>query len=288
MEVSLDLWYLFPLSVLIATTAMSSGIGGAVFFSPLFMLALKLEPKIAIGSALITELFGFTSGLVAYLNAKLIDFRLALNLLIFSVPAAALGTYYADLVPSQVLKGVFATGLLFIGYQLFSSWRKEERIRKEADHKKEFERQYERELTDASGNVYHYTVCNKPMGRLFAAIGGMFVGMISVGLAELQEYHLVARCKVPTPVAIATSIFVVVITVLVASMGHFYEFAIEGGAVLNEVLNVVVFTVPGVILGAQLGPKIQKMVPEDTIKVGVSGLFILIGIFMFFTLISQV
>jgi uncharacterized membrane protein YfcA len=90
-------------------------------------MALKLEPQIAIGSALITELFGFSSGLVAYLKARLIDFKLATNILIFSVPAAIIGTLFGDLVPDIVLKSIFASGLLFIGIQLFTSWRKEER-----------------------------------------------------------------------------------------------------------------------------------------------------------------
>ena len=67
-------------------------------------MVLKLEPQIAIGSALITELFGFSSGLVAYLKAKLIDFKLVLNILMFSVPAAIIGTIYADLIPDIVLK----------------------------------------------------------------------------------------------------------------------------------------------------------------------------------------
>ncbi len=122
------------------------------------------------------------------------------------------------------------------------------------------------------------------MGRSFAAIGGAFVGMISVGLAELQEYHLVARCKVPTPVAVATSIFVVVITVLVASVGHFYAFAKEGGEVLNQVVSIVIFTGPGVIIGGQIGPKLQKIIPEDKMKVGISFAFLIIGIFMLYTI----
>ncbi len=285
MEISFELWYLFPVSILIATIAMSSGIGGAVFFSPLFMLALKLEPQIAIGSALITELFGFSSGLIAYYKAKLIDFKLALNLLLFSVPAAIIGTIYADLFPDIVLKSIFATGLIFIGTQLFTSWRKEEREKHEKFNIKEFESNYESELTDSKGRVFRYTVCNKNMGRLFAGIGGAFVGMISVGLAELQEYHLVARCKVPTPVAVATSIFVVVVTVLVASAGHFYEFAKEGGEVLNQVINVVIFTIPGVIVGGQIGPALQKVLPEDMMKVSISVMFFIIGIFMFVTIV---
>ncbi|MDF1570606.1 MAG: sulfite exporter TauE/SafE family protein [Bacteroidales bacterium] len=285
MEISFELWYLFPASILIATIAMSSGIGGAVFFSPLFMLALRLEPQIAIGSALITELFGFSSGLIAYYKAKLIDYKLAVSILLFSVPAAIIGSIFADVFPDIVLKAIFATGLIFIGTQLFTSWRKEEREKHEKLHIKEFETEYESELTDSTGRVFRYTVCNKNMGRFFSAIGGAFVGMISVGLAELQEYQLVARCKVPTPVAVATSVFVVVITVLVASVGHVYEFATEGGDVLGQVINIVIFTIPGVVIGGQIGPALQKFLPEDKMKVSISALFLVIGIFMFITLI---
>jgi uncharacterized membrane protein YfcA len=109
--------------------------------------------------------------------------------------------------------------------------------------------------------------------------------MISVGLAELQEYHLVAKCKVPAPVAIATSIFVVVVTVLVASIGHFYEFiAHADNSVLNLVLNIIIFTIPGVIIGGQIGPSLQKRLPDDIMKIGVSVLFVLVGGLMLFTL----
>ena len=208
-ELTFEFWYLFPISIVVATVAMSSGIGGAVFFSPLFMIVLKLEPRVAIGVALATELFGFSSGLYAYWKAKLIDFNLGLNLLLFSVPFAIIGTIYADNVSPIVLKAIFGVGIIIIGYQLFISWRKEEKEKLEASHKKEFEVNYEKELTDAEGNVYKYTICNKNMGRMFAAIGGVFLGMISVGLAELQEYYLVARCRVPTRIAVATSIFMV-------------------------------------------------------------------------------
>ena len=123
------------------------------------------------------------------------------------------------------------------------------------------------------------------MGRSFAAVGGAFVGMISVGLAELQEYHLVARCKISTPIAVATSIFVVVITVLVASVGHFYEFATEGGVQLNHVINIIMFTIPGVIIGGQVGPKLLKIIPQDKMKIAISTAFVLIGFFMLYTLI---
>lgn len=284
MELTLEFWFLFPIAIAIATIAMASGIGGAVFFSPLFMLALHLEPKVAIGAALITEFFGFFSGVIAYWKARLIDYSLAKNLLLFSVPAAVVGSAYADWVPDIVLKAVFASGIIFIGYQLYNSWRKEERASKEQEHREEFSDHFESELIDKKGEVYHYTVCNKNMGRGFAAVGGIFVGMISVGLAELQEYHLVARCKVPTPVAVGTSIFVVVITVLVASVGHVVELVNSGGAEANQMINIVAYTVPGVIIGGQIGPRLQHLIPEDKMKVSIAFLFMAIGLFMFYTL----
>ncbi len=286
MEITLEFWYLLPISVLIATIAMSSGIGGAVFFSPLFILALKLDPTIAIGTALATEFFGFTSGVIAYFRARLIDFKLAFNLLIFSLPFAVLGAFYSEAIPAVILKAIFAIGLIFIGFQLYNAWRKEEREKKEKERQHEFYKIYESKLTDGQGNVYRYTVCNKNMGRSFAAIGGAFVGMISVGLAELQEYHLVARCKVPPPVAVGTSIFVVVITVLIASAGHFIAFFKEGPETFERVLNLIIFTAPGVIIGGQLGAKIQSKVPEDKMKVGISALFTAIGVFMLYTLVG--
>lgn len=285
MSITLEFWYLFPIAIMISTIAMSTGIGGAVFFSPLFILALKLDAQIAIGSALITELFGFSSGLIAYYKAKLIDFKLAKSILVYSIPAAIVGTLYGGLVPVVVLKSIFAVGLLFIGYQLFTAWRKEERALHEAANKEEFKENFESELVSRDGKIYRYTVCNRGMGRLFAVIGGAFVGMISVGLAELQEYQLVARCKVPTPVAIATSIFVVVITVLVASIGHFYAFAKEGNEVLGQVMNIVVYTIPGVLIGGQIGPRLQKVIPEDKMKLSISILFVIVGFTMLYTLI---
>jgi uncharacterized membrane protein YfcA len=88
---TLQYWYMLPVAVLIATIAMASGVGGATFFSPLFILALGLPPDFAIGTGFITEVFGFASGLAAYARKRLIDFRLGLALLTATIPASQAG-----------------------------------------------------------------------------------------------------------------------------------------------------------------------------------------------------
>ena len=86
--------------------------------------------------------------------------------------------------------------------------------------------------------------------------------------------------------AVATSIFVVVVSVLVASVGHFYHFATSADAeLLSQVLGIVTFTIPGVLLGGQLGPLVQTKVDPDRVKLGIAVLFIGVGVFMLSTVL---
>ena len=286
MSLTVEYWYLFPISILIATVAMASGIGGAVFFSPLFMLVLKLDPAVAIGTALMTELFGFSSGVYAYWRRRLIDFKLGRRLLVFSIPAAVVGSFSTELFPAAILKTIFAVGIIFIGWQLFSSYRQGEKEGLDKQIAEGSREKSETVLIDAAGNEYRYTIANKNEGRVFAAIGGWFLGMISVGLAELQEYELLVRCRVPSPVAVGTSIFVVVVTVFIASIGHLYNFATSAdSSVLTQVLSIVTFTIPGVVVGGQIGPVVQARVNPDVTKVGIAFLFVAVGILMLTTVV---
>lgn len=111
---TLQYWFMFPIAVLIATMVMASGVGGATFFSPLFSLALGLPAEVAIGTGLITEVFGFASGRAAYARMRLIDYRLDITLLTVTIPLALLGTWAASWVDSEFLKVVLGVGLLAV------------------------------------------------------------------------------------------------------------------------------------------------------------------------------
>jgi uncharacterized membrane protein YfcA len=103
------------------------------------------------------------------------------------------------------------------------------------------------------------------------------VGMISTDLGELNGYFLLQRCRVPSKVSVATSVFVVALTALAASAGHFVRFSQTGGEVLDTVLIIVIFAVPGVIIGAQLGSRVASRVSQHTLERGLGVLFILVG-----------
>jgi uncharacterized membrane protein YfcA len=103
------------------------------------------------------------------------------------------------------------------------------------------------------------------------------VGLISTGLGELNSYTLVMRCRIPTRVAVATSVVVVAATALAASVTHFIDFAGDPGDTLDTVLSIVVFTVPGVIIGGQMGPLLSQRIQGQRLVRFLGWLFLVVA-----------
>lgn len=279
-EVSMTLqyWFMFPISVLIATVAMGVGVGGATFFAPLFILALGLPPEVAIGTGLITEVFGFASGIVAYARRRLIDYKLGFVLLSASVPMAVLGAWVAGFIDPGILKAILGIGLFAVATSFLRTPDKKRVSLLDRAIKEEYGEGKSRTcVTTADGERICYTVCNRFEGMATTGLGGLFVGMISTGLGEVNEFFLLKRCRVPSRVSIATTVFVVAVTALAGSAGHVANFLRLGGETLTTVLSIVLFTVPGVILGGQFGARVSSLVPQR-ISIRVMGvLFAIVG-----------
>lgn len=275
---TLENWFMLPVAILIATTAMASGVEGATFFAPFFILVLRLPPEVAIGTGLITEVFGFASGLFAYTRKRLIDFKLGRNLLLVTIPAAILGTWLSARIPPEILKTILGVGLVAVGLSFL----------KAPDHKQKtamddailVDSQHQVGITrivTAEGEEIRYKVCNRTEGMTIAGVGALFMGLISTGLGETNGYFLLQRCRVPSKVAVATSVFVVAVSALTAASGHLARFVQAGGDSLNTVLSITLFTVPGVILGGQIGSSVASRIPQHVLEKGLGLLFILVA-----------
>ncbi len=271
-------WYLFPVAIIIATIANGAGIGGATFFSPLFVIALGLEPKIAIGTALLTEVFGFASGVTAHYRARTIDWSVVRMLLVAAVPMAVIGSLVGGLAPERLLKAILGVGLLIIAFSFVRHRPHGAEDESIARGEGVVEPSLERLIVSRDGHEYRYHVCRRTEGRLFAGAGGAFVGLISTGLGELNTYALLQRCRVPSRVTVATSVVVVAVTALAASLTHLVDFMNGGGQEIDTVVRLAVFTVPGVIIGGQLGPQLSKRVKEVPLIHGLGWLFMVVAL----------
>ena len=91
--------------------------------------------------------------------------------------------------------------------------------------------------------------------------------------------QLVKRNNVPIPVAAATSVFIVIVVVASASFTQISSLIAEGGMAAVP-WNVVVYTIPAVIIGGQIGPRLQGKVSQRTMEKAIGYLFLVVGISM--------
>lgn len=275
---SFEYWYMFPVSLVVATVAMASGVEGATFFAPIFILGLGLPPEIAIGTGLITEVFGFASGLYAYAHKKLIDYRLGITLLMVTVPLALLGTWASGRVEPDILKVILGVGLFAVAVSFLRAPEHADVALLDTKIKKDYGGKHaETCLITSDGEEIRYTVCNKSEGMLISGVGGLFIGLISTGLGEMNSYFLLQRCRVPSRVSVATSVLVVAVTALIAAGGHLVQFMQSGGDTMQTVVNLVIFTVPGVVIGGQMGSLVSGRISQKMLERSMGILFLLVA-----------
>jgi uncharacterized membrane protein YfcA len=78
-------------------------------------------------------------------------------------------------------------------------------------------------------------------------------------------------------VAAATSTLVVAGTVIAAALAHVVQLSLEGGFAAVP-WNLIVWGVPGAIIGATLGTHLQGRVSERATRLFFSGLFLAVGL----------
>ncbi len=268
-----ELWWVFPASIVFSTVAIGSGVSGALFFSPFFMLVVGLTPVQAVGAGLLTEVFGMGNGLRSYVRGRLVDYATARWLLLGSVPAVVLGAVGADMVSERILKGIFGIGLLVLAAFLILVRSPEEcdpgdRAVPLIDRKSGEKGTTVVRARD--GAVYEYPTCWRPPGVLMAAVGGALTGMISAGLPEISTTQLVVRCRGPPRVAIATSVFTLAIVAAVGAGIH--------ALAAPPVWQVVGWSIPGVLIGSTIGSRVGKYLPAKVMEKGLGVVFGSVGI----------
>ena len=278
-------WFMFPVSILVATTAMLSGIGGAALFTPIFLIIFPLlgpeyviaTPVAAIGVALLTETFGFSSGFVGYFRKRLIDFRSALPFIAVSIPVAIAGAFMTHLLDPAVIKAAYGTLMLFLAVVMY-------RHHAPVEHEIELldgngRSREMREVRARDGSVYRFRKPRHGRGAIATGIGAFLTGLLSVGIGEVVMPQLAKRNGVPIPVAAATSVFIVIVTIAMASFTQIATL-VRAGGVAAVPWHLVAYTVPAVIIGGQIGPWLQGKVSQRRMEQAIGILFAVIGVAM--------
>ena len=270
-------WFMFPVAIVVATLAMLSGIGGAALFTPIFILLFPLlgpeyvlhSTIAAISAALITQTFGFFSGFIGYYRRQLIDFALAGRILRVAVPVGIFGALTATYVHDSVLLAGYA---ILVAVLAFVMWRN-----KPPAHSEEFGLEGPpRSIVDSRGHEYRYAEPRLGLGSYaLTGLGAFLTGMVSVGIGEVTISKL-TRKGLPIAVAAATSVLVVIVTVALASTTLAVQLIRDGGWTAVP-WDLLIYDIPGVLIGGQIGPRLQGRIAPHTMRRAIAILFVILG-----------
>ncbi len=245
---SFEYWYMFPVSIVIAILANSSGFSGGVLFQPIYNLFMNIPIQNAVATGIATETVGMTSGAIRYLLYRMAELPIFFTMIMLTIPGVVVGNHALMVVNADLLKLILGVIILGIAtMQLVNAIRKTFGTRENIPIE----------------DIYRF-MWVPPLGGFFSATTG-------TGICELAQPVLEKGLDIKTKRANATAILLEatadwVITIL----------NLHAGLILWELW---IFTGAGVIIGGQIGPYVSKFLPDRIVKVVFSIAVVIIGIF---------
>ena len=245
---SFEFWYMFPVAILIAILANSSGFSGGVLFQPIYNLLLNIPLPNAIATGIATETIGMTSGAIRYLYYKMPEMNIGFVMIMLTIPGVVIGNNALMIINENFLKLVL--GVILIGIasmQLYYAIRRFFGTRDSVPIEE----------------IYPY--------MWIPPVSGFFSATTGTGIAEISQPLLEKGLGLKTKKANATAILIEATGDWVITILNFHA-----GLIL---WNLWIFTGLGVLIGGQIGPYLSKFLPDRIIKIIFSVAIIIIGIF---------
>lgn len=247
-----EVWLALPTGIGIAAIASAVGIGGGILWMPFLIIMLRLKPETAVLTSLLIQSAGMGSGTAAYHRQNRIDFRLAGRLLLITAPGIAVGAYITRVASPGHLELILGLLTLTTAFLFVSS-----------------NQQYHDMGQD---RVSHQRL--KPyLG--FISLLSVISGMLSISIGEWLIPIMRSKMALRMSVAVATSIATIFGTCLMGTASH----ALLGN---QPQWSVVMWAVPGVLIGGQLGPRLVELINERKLKDIFIFLLTLIGIHLIY------
>ena len=268
-------WLVWPGLVLLGVgvgaygTMIGAG-GGFVLVPTLLLLYPNDPPELITSISLAVVFFNALSGTGAYIYQRRIDLLAANAFAAATIPGAVAGALVVGLLPRDAFDVVFA--LLLVLVSAFLVLRPTARIRQRGQGSGVVSRM----LTDRSGDTYSYSY-NLVAGVAMSVVVGFVSSLLGVGGGIIHVPLMVQVLLFPAHIATATSHYVLMISALVGTLVHLASGDLEGGYRETGALAL------GVLVGAQIGARLSKLVHGTSLMRLLAGAMILVALRLLLT-----
>ncbi len=233
-----------------------TGVGGASLMTPLLILIFGINPVTAIGTDIFYAAITKTVGGARHLRLRTVHRALALWLTVGSVPAAIAGVWVIERLQesvgeqtlNEIVLGILGATLLVVGAatllrSLFLSHVIEERY---AMHL------YGRHIAAAIAT---------------GMVTGFVIALTSAGSGALVAIALIMIFRLTPQRVAGTSIFQAAVLLWVAGIAHW----VGGNVDFSLAGNILIGSIPGVIVGSQLSVKAPQAFLRTLLAVVLTG-----------------
>jgi uncharacterized membrane protein YfcA len=186
---------LFPIIFAASFVLTMVGLGGGLIFSPLFIL-LHFPVHTAVSASLFLNGIAALSAAITYFRKKMVDLKIAMPLIISSSLFAPLGAYTTSIVNLRLFTAVLAGVIFLAALRMLFSKKKE------------------------SPGTRIGTTARIIGGGIIGMIIGFVAGLLGIGGGVFIVPLLIYILKIPTKIAAATSIFIVVFSSFSGFIAH--------------------------------------------------------------------
>lgn len=232
------------------------GLGGGVIIVPSLLALGLLFPKLAsisapmaVGTSLVLIVLTGLASSLSYAKQKRIDFYSGWLFFLTAGPGSLLGAYLTRYFEPSAFMVAFGCLMLFVSWIL--SVRDRAKVRK-------IRWDIQRVFCDADGIRYEYGI-HRGIAFTISFFIGIIAGLFGIGGGSLMVPMMILLFAFPPHVATATSMFVIFLSSITASIGHFIQGNIHWFAVL--------FLAPGAWLGGRLGAYISSKLSSRTLVI---------------------
>ena len=226
-----------------------AGMSAAAVISPMLITFLDMEPYMAVGIALASDVLASAVSAYTYGKNKNLDIRNGLIMMVSVLAFTVVGSYVANLVPSSTMGGfsVFMTFLLGVKFIVKPVMTTKEAMLSVSARKR----------------VVQSIVCGTLIGFICGFVGAGGGMMMLLILTSVLGYEL--------KTAVGTSVFIMTFTALTGSISHF---AIGGAPDWTVFVLCVVFT----LIWARIAAVFANKATPKTLNRATGVILVILGI----------